>query len=252
MFFYRPEQRFLVLDIETVPTSNPELIDSFRQNLAPPANYKKPESIAEWHRTHGGEALQEKINATALKGTQGDVIAVGWQTFTLLDGVTGPDRNVNVIVRWPEQSPGAFLDLVFAGIRAATPGQGERSPYVIAGHNLVSFDLPFLWQQALRYETKWPEVLPILPPPHEHRVLDTMLGIVGYRNTISLRETARALGIPWEENILSGDVPTAWLRGEDSDVIKHLTNDVTVTAQVAHRIASARLDPDPNPFSDFF
>jgi len=244
MIPYFRKQRFLVLDIETTPTTDPALIDTLREKLAPPANYKKPESIAEWHRTQGVEALQEKIAGTALKGTQGDIIAIGWQTFALGDGVTGPDRNLEVLVRRPDQRASVFLGEAFDALKAETT-HWHQSRYIIAGHNIVNFDLPFLWQQALRYEVTWPyELLPVLPSPHDRDILDTMTGIVGYRNTISLRDTARAFGIPWDENIPSADVPTAWQNGDSASVIKHLVNDVLVTSQVAHRIAATIMAPD--------
>ena len=36
------------IDIETIPSQSPDVIQSFKDNVKPPATYSKPESIAKW------------------------------------------------------------------------------------------------------------------------------------------------------------------------------------------------------------
>lgn len=239
---------YLVLDIETAPIADEARIDEMREGIKPPATYKKPESIAEWHANHGAEALREKVASTALKGMQGDVIAVGWKLMEINPLQENEDDDsweskeygfatlqvgpTVVKVRKNVNPVDSFLREIFDDIESLA----KHRPITIVGHNLVQFDLPFLWQQAVRYGVRWPNNLPVLPSNFDSRVLDTMLAIVGHRNQISLHDAAKAMRIPWVDNIPSADVPDAWKRGDIDAVTEHLTNDVMVTHYIAERL----------------
>jgi hypothetical protein len=230
----------LVIDIETAPTSDPAVIEHLRETLTPPGNYKKPESIAEWHRTNGAEALNERVAQTALRGTTGEVIAVGWNRLVI---ESNGNNDVEVLsedpiitIRAPGTSVRDYLRAVFYDIENTGP-----IPRVIAGHNIVQFDLPFLWQQSLMHRLPFPPIFPVLPGPFDERVLDTMTSIVGHRNTISLKEAARALGIDYASDAGgSAEVPQAWRDGDTDFVKNHLSNDVRVTSELVKRIKAAR------------
>ena len=237
---------YLVLDIETAPITDERRIDEIRETIKPPSTYKKPESIAEWHRAHGAEALREKVANTALKGMQGDIIAIGWKVAELnpvqddTDGESWEDKeyafaaleahSTRVKLRDKDQKADGFLREIFDEIESV----GRQ--VIVVGHNLVSFDLPFLWQQAVRHKVRWPSNLPVMPSNFDSRVLDTMVATVGHRNQISLRDAAKAMNIPWKENIPSAEIPDAWEHGELDKIIDHLQNDVDVTYRIAERL----------------
>jgi hypothetical protein len=238
------ERRMLVLDIETAPTTERMVIDRLREDLKPPGNYKKEESIAEWYRTQGHQALMERVSNTALKGMQGDVIAIGWRVIDFVgEGhtlVVSNDEGPRVVVREKRERTQGYLRRVFddhIGEDAST-----STLTWVAGHNLVNFDLPFLWQQFVRHSIPWPKfALPALPSAFDARVFDTMLQLVGARNTISLKDAAYACGIDWDEaSCESADVPSLYLADDVDSVRRHLANDVRVTGDLAIRLMMVR------------
>jgi hypothetical protein len=237
------ERRMLVLDIETAPTTDTRVIDRLREDLKPPGNYKKEESIAEWYRTQGHQALTERVSSTALKGMQGDVIAVGWRVIDFVgEGntlVVTNDEGPQVAVRYKNERMHGYLRRVFEeNINEAA----STTLTWVAGHNIVNFDLPFLWQQFVRHSIPWPKfALPALPSAFDARVFDTMLQLVGARNTISLKDAAYACGIDWDEaSCESADVPSLYLADDVDSVRRHLANDVRVTGDLAIRLMMVR------------
>lgn len=67
----------IFLDIETAPTEDVDTIATIRASIRPPANYKKPETLAAWREAEGEAAALDAIARTALDGGAGQVIAVG-------------------------------------------------------------------------------------------------------------------------------------------------------------------------------
>jgi 3'-5' exonuclease len=249
-------RRMLVLDIETHPTRNRDEIERMRTDLKPPGNYKKPESIAEWFATQGRAAMDEAIARTALRGTSGEVTAIGYR-FIDIDNLghlmsVAFDSGPQVHVRALDESVPVFLRKVFEdtvyppgfGIGSIVPddaGRDYATPRWVVGHNLAQFDLPFLWQQFVRYAIPWPFYLPVLPSAYDDRVFDTMTGLVGARNTISLEDAARACGLNYDPaSIPSAEVPYAWASGSHQLVADHLRNDIQVTGDLAIRLLMVR------------
>jgi 3'-5' exonuclease len=249
-------QRMLVLDIETHPTRNRDDIERMRSDLKPPGNYKKPETIAEWFATQGRAAVDEAIARTALRGTSGEVVAIGYRFIDIsgtghrmsVEADSGPQVHVRSL---GESVPGflrkVFEDTVYPpgfGAGSLVPddaGRDYTTPRWVVGHNLVQFDLPFLWQQFVRYAIPWPFYLPVLPSAYDERVFDTMTGLVGARNTISLEDAARACGLNYDTNsIASADVPYAWANDAHELVADHLRNDIQVTGDLAIRMFMVR------------
>ena len=66
------------LDIETLPSLAPDARELARAGVKPPANYKKPETIAEWWKTEGETAAETVWRKGALDGAVGELCAVGF------------------------------------------------------------------------------------------------------------------------------------------------------------------------------
>jgi hypothetical protein len=86
------------IDIETIPTQSPERLEVIRQRTLddareaqPPANYKKPESIAKWREQHIADAEDRALDAhheTALEGSWGEVVCICWWSEKIEEMVT--------------------------------------------------------------------------------------------------------------------------------------------------------------------
>jgi hypothetical protein len=232
----------LIFDIETTRTTNPAIIERIKEKIKPPATLKKAESIQEWWATQAEQALDEKLAQTALNGLQGDVTAIGWH-IAVTD--SGDDMDYKLVAMEPtisvrdnEERMTAFLGRTYRQMET------ELAKYFsfrggwdvrVSGHNVTAFDLPFMRQQSLRYNVRHMRFF----PRHRDYIFDTMTELAGYKEFISLQDAAITLGIPWDKDSIPGsDIPKAWDEGNHEAVIRHLRNDVNVTAAIALRLLS--------------
>lgn len=244
--------RIVTFDIETVWTRDQRIIDSIRENLAPPATHKKQETIDKWWAEESPKVLEDRLAKTAVDGMRGEVTAIGWVEHRLFaDGSTAQLGPAELYVR-AESDPyrdwlGKRLDQLNDMLGANR--DREEANVTLAGHNIASFDLPFLWQQAVRFDLPWGRALP-RGPYWDGDMIDTMVALVGRRDTISLENACAACGIEYDATqIPSKDIPQAWLDGNLTGVADHLENDVLSSAQLALRVGRitrvGREDLDP-------
>ena len=66
----------LYLDIETLPTTDQEVIEELRQSISAPANYSKPETIQKWMDENAESALADKIAKTSFDGMYGSIACI--------------------------------------------------------------------------------------------------------------------------------------------------------------------------------
>lgn len=232
--------QIVVFDIETTTCSDPQVLHQIAADVKPPATMTKADTLAKWEQEKKPEAVMKALAATALDASLGTVSAFGWQTIAVSDatGVVTKRGKVRSFVRERDQGVGDFLHEAFQEVRVH---DGERllTP-VVAGHNIVSFDLPYLWQQCVRFRVPHPLWLPVHPTPWERRVLDTMVVWAGTRGSISLDRLARTLGVERDESVLPSDaMPRAWEDGEHDEVRRHLDDDVRATAAIVERVVEA-------------
>ena len=58
----------LFFDIETIPTSNKEVMDNILAGISAPGNYTKPETIAKWMDENAHTIFDKELRKTALDG----------------------------------------------------------------------------------------------------------------------------------------------------------------------------------------
>jgi 3'-5' exonuclease len=232
-------QRIIVLDIETVGTDDPAIVQTIIDSIKPPGTMSRAETIAAWERDKKPEAVVRAIAGTALDGGLGSVTAVGWQHLSIdpLELRVQERDEEQVRVREPGHGVHDFLGETFKAMGESPFGM--HTP-IVAGHNVVGFDLPFLWQQCVRHGVRAPVWLPVLPSAWDRNVLDTMAAWAGPRNSIGLSDLALILGVERDaESIPSENVPAAYRDGDLSAVERHLRDDILVTTEVVERILAA-------------
>lgn len=227
----------IFLDIETAPTEDADTIAAIRGGIRPPANYKKPETIAVWRETEGEAAALEAIARTALDGGAGQVIAVG----LALDNDAPP----LVLTRTTDETEADLLRRFFEVVEnwtaggAVTSAEGRTiwpdAPYFIA-HN-AAFDLGFLWRRCIVHGLRPPFAL---PGPNARTGKDygcTMQAWAGYRDRISLKALCRALALP--DPKAEGDGAQAWQWWKDGDCERMATycaGEVEAVRAIWHRL----------------
>jgi hypothetical protein len=68
----------IFLDLETIPDQAPGALEAIRATIKPPANYSKPDTIAKWMSDNGPLEADKQWRKTALSGTSGQIICIGF------------------------------------------------------------------------------------------------------------------------------------------------------------------------------
>jgi len=226
----------IYLDIETIPSQDPAVREEIAEGVTPPANMKKPETIAKWEAEEKPAAVEEAWRKTAFAGDRGEVVAIAWAVGT---------GAVEVLSRGLDEAEGDLLAAWFArlGEQGDDPGGHWRPEWV--GHNVQEFDLRFLFHRAVVHGLRPPLPLPHDARPGSEQVFDTMTAWAGYRGRIGLDRLCRALGIPTKGAELGGeeiDGSKVWdyvRAGRIEEVAAYCAADVERVREVHRRLTFA-------------
>lgn len=212
----------LYFDIETIPTSNKDVIDNILSGISAPGNYTKPETIAKWMDENAPTVFDKELRKTALDGLYGEIISIAWAI---------DDNPVDVIYRGKESDKEADVLTGFLyEINNVKDGRGNRG--VISkwiGHYICGFDLRFLWQRCVINGIK-PEVkIPYDAKPWDSNVFDTKIAWTGasqYSGAGSLDALALVMFGEGKGEINGANVYDYWMRGEYKMIADYNKKDV--------------------------
>lgn len=215
----------LYLDLETIPAQSAEIKSRIATTVRPPAQMKKADTIAAWEQNDKPAAVDEAIAKTSLNGAYGHVCCIGWAF----------DDEPAQSVIWPHgvDSETAAIDTF-----KTTVDKVNFAP-VIAGHNVVEFDIRFLWQRAFVLGIRMPAWFPRSPRPWDRDVFDTMTAFAGARNHISMDNLCAALGIPGKDDMDGSMVAAAWAKGEYERIASYCRADVERTRLIHKKMQIA-------------
>lgn len=221
--------RNIFIDIETVPGC-PWMAEDLAASVQAPANYTKPATIAEYRK----EKAMDLERGLALHPLYAQVVAIG---------VAMEGGRVDVLTH---QSPVQLLqdlgnklaDLAYQADMLSHEG------FRFIGHNVLGFDLPVLWAQAMRHNV----AIPYLPNPQKlkpwtmgDKLLDTMLAMkpsLSPTRGWGLADMCRLLGIPDPMPEVDGSmVWDLWQRGRMDELTAYCANDVHMTRQLFTRMS---------------
>lgn len=222
---------YLYLDIETIPAQSSEAHAAIAENVKPPAQMKKAETIAAWEANDKAQAVKDAIAKSSLDGTYGHVHTIG---FAINDAK--PDCRY-LPDRYSPELEASILSGFFAAADEA--GRGNPYPVCVVGHNHIGFDLRFIWQRAIILGVRVPGWFPRDPKPWGNEAFDTMLAFAGQRGMISLDRLCRALGIPGKDDIDGSMVASLWEAQRSDDIARYCMDDVERTRAVHQRMAVA-------------
>lgn len=205
----------LYLDIETLPSPTPPECD-----IAPPANYKKPETIEKWWAEEGEAKKREAWDRTAFCGWQGRLACIAWAV---------EDEPVGWAAAWEVPEDWTLKAL----LKSIGPNVLEY-----CGHN-VSFDLRFLTARAVTLGVHLPMMWPHGKKPWHEGIRDTMHLATGGEGSIKLSALCRHLGIESADDVDGSQVRTLWEAGEYRRVIDHCIADVERVREIDRRFRAA-------------
>lgn len=212
----------IVFDIETLPCADEALLAAVIATVAPPRTLKKPESIAAWWAEEGEAAKAEAIAKTALDGALGRICCICW--------AIGDQPATGEI----SHNEAELIRLFFAACEDAAKVERYYKPvgtHTMVGHNIVGFDLRFLWQRAVIHGIKRPKCIPWNAKPWDPSIQDTMLlWNPGHEKRISLDKLCNVLGVPTSKGDLDGSkIAQAWADGRLNDIADYCRADVEAT-----------------------
>jgi hypothetical protein len=209
---------YLYLDIETLPTKDPDIIADLAASITAPKSMSKASTIAEWEEAAKPWLIKEAVAKTSFDGARGTICCIGW--------AWNDDEPMSVIVTDKTDERG-LLTMVSQRLqdKRADIVHGFERP-VIVGHYVAGFDLRFIWQRAFVLGVTLPAWFPRDPKPWSDNVHDTMAMWAGAKDSISLDNLCRALGLPGKGNISGADVAGMWERGEHEAVAGYCRGDV--------------------------
>lgn len=208
----------LYLDLESLPTANPDHIETIAAKVTPPANYKKADTIAEWEATTKPDLVKAEVAKTSFNGAYGSVCVIGW--------AWNDDEPSSMDAR--AYSEREMMEKFVAHVQDDMPRTEAFHQTKIIGHYVADFDLRFLWQRAfvlgVRMPAWWPRPA---APSWDKSIVDTMPMFAGRNQTISLDNLCKALGIDGKDDIDGSMVAGLWAAGEHDKVAAYCRDDVS-------------------------
>ncbi len=218
----------LVIDIETVPTQKDGALAAIRSGIKPPGNISKQETIDKWMAENADTAADEAYRKTALNGTEGEIVCIGWSI---------DDNPVETVYRELWQSETTMLANFYALLSPANERTAEAfadlgidNEYRIIGHNVLNFDARFLFQRSVVCGVKPSFNLRQDERYNGGKCYDTMLAWAGWGNRISLVNLCAVLNIPVKQGDITG--ATVWdavQAGRIAEVAEYCKTDVEAT-----------------------
>jgi hypothetical protein len=245
-----------VIDIETCPSQDLGVLHAFRESVS--QNFKAPSTLtkeqaaadlgitdkdtikftskdsllAQWaerFKTEATEtAAQDLWRKTSFDGASGHICVIG---------VSIDDQPPVSIYRddW-HASEATVLREFFSLVDSVCADSPNVQPTFI-GHNVIGFDLRFIYQRAVVLGVKPSHNVPFNARPLGDRAaFDTMTAWAGFGNRISLDKLARALKVGGKGDIDGSMVWDYVKDGRISEVADYCKNDVELTRAVYKRM----------------
>jgi 3'-5' exonuclease len=228
----------LYLDIETIPAQNPAVREELAAGITPPGNMSKADTIAAWEKEKKPGLVEEAWRRTSFDGALGQIVVIGYAVddevpITLFDRA---DATKPV----PTLADEAKVLKSFFGAL----GQMNANEAVVTtwcGHNVVDFDLRFIFQRAVIQGIRPPFVIPFNAKPWGDRVFDTMVQWAGAKNRIGLDKLCKVLGVAGKGSELGDEIDGSKVwdfvkDGRIADVATYCAGDVARVREIHKRM----------------
>lgn len=236
-----------VLDLESVPAQNPELIAAMRADMKAeldealeairaPSNYRDEAKISEYVNTKHAELVaahdakvQDAYLKTSFDGGMGQICAIGWAVDDEEPGVYYVE----------DLTPAAERKLLEDFFCVLTDARKPGDPMCFVGHNIIGFDIRFIWQRAIVLGVKPPYNFPRDPKPRGDSTFDTMTAWAGPKDRVSMDKLCRIFGIPGKGEISGADVWPMVQAGRIEDIAAYCIGDIRRTRELHRRMTFA-------------
>lgn len=232
----------IYLDIETTPAQSPDAIAELKRQaleekaaIRAPSNYKDEAKIVEYIAGKHAEidaAADDRYRKTSFDGAAGQICVIG---------VAFDDEPP--VTFWSKDWAGTERQIIgdfFEELKYRFEPSRDRRP-VFIGHNLVGFDLRFLFQRSVMLGIRPPVWMPVNPRPWDDCVFDTMTAWAGFGNRVSLDKLCRSFGIAAKGSEIGEEIDGSKVwdfvqAGRIADVAKYCAGDIERTREIHKRL----------------
>lgn len=216
----------ITIDLETCPAQNPAVREEIAATIEPPGNISKQETIDAWHKDKKPAVVEEAWRKTSFDGAHGHICVVG---------LAFDDEPAQAIYSdtWHADEAQVLQDL-FDRLNTRIEQHPNVRPRFV-GHNLVEFDLRFLFQRCVVLGVRPSSYIPFAAKPWDDSVYDTMVRW-GARAGGSLNKITKALGLGGKGDI-DGSMVWDYVRdGRIAEVADYCKSDVDLTRALYKRM----------------
>ncbi|GGD43894.1 hypothetical protein [Aureimonas glaciei] len=223
----------IFIDIETIESDRESILAYIASIISPPGTYKKADSIAKWDVEERPGATAKAIADTAFDGGCGRLAAV---SLAIGDG---PVLSATSVKQATDDAPAAYdvatekkiILRLFAACERVYAELGR--PPTIVGHNVLGFDIRWIWKRALVLGIRPPSWWPVDAKPWQpERVFDTMTYWEGVGGRISQDRLCLALDLPLKGEFDGSMVGAAWKAGEFEKIRSYNARDVETVRSI--------------------
>jgi len=221
----------LYIDIETIPGGERPRVE----DLKCPGSYKKPDSIKAWYDDPARkEEVEEAFRKTALDPWAGQIVCIAYK---LDDDEFGDEEVMGMWGTDEERLITAFSETLQQYDRKL---KDKMSVVHFVGHNIKSFDIPYLYLRAAKYDLKW--LQQVIPNGFQRdRIYDTMeMCAVTARMTpdkyVSLDKACRFFGLDGKGDIDGSMVYDLYKEGRYQEISDYCKADVEKVIELHKRL----------------
>jgi hypothetical protein len=228
----------IYFDIETIPAQDPAAIELIKADIEKqkllvkaPSNYKDQEKIDAYIK-----AEQDKLDAdfdatyrkTSFDGGLGQICCIGYAI----------DDNAPLAICGGSESD--ILNTFYQSLMDEYNPSSQQRPKFI-GHNIVNFDLRFMFQRSVMNNVKPPMMIPFVAKPWDESIFDTMTAWAGHGNRVSLDKLCKIFNIPLKGSEIGEEIDGSMVwdfyqAGRIQDIAKYCAGDVDRTRQAYKRM----------------
>lgn len=236
--------------IETLPTVDKALIAEIAAQIRPPATITNPETIAAWEENERPAAIAKAVALTALDGGYGRIASIAWCRLVddkIFGGHSAEEAG------WTIERERFLLQRFFDS--AGFLFHRFNVKPILVGHNILDFDIRWIWKRAIVLGIVVPEWWPISAKVSSDKVIDTMTLWEGKCGRISQDRLAKILDIAGKGNVDGSMIADMWAKGCYYDVLEYTVCDVWTVREIWKRITgwtpAEGSEPVTNEDSDY-
>jgi predicted PolB exonuclease-like 3'-5' exonuclease len=233
----------IYFDIETIPAQKESDIAYLREEsdreiaaIKAPSNYKDEVKIAEYiaaKRVEVEASFDDRYRKTSFDGAMGQIVCIS----------VAIDNNEPINMCASDLSEKGEYDLIYSFydflILNYNPSSQQRPVFV--GHNILGFDLRFLFQRSVMLGIKPPLFVPFKAKPWDDIVFDTMTAWAGVGNRVSLAKLCKVFGLDAKGSEVGDEIDGSKVwdfvkSGRIEDVATYCMGDVERTRAIHKRL----------------